>query len=490
MLRTVARGVVLALVIGLGVAIPSAPHAKAISDWPSEPQYAQMRSDLTAVQEANRSVIESGGDIDPATVEYLVSLVPAAVYNDYPLLADLIRGADPFALGVVTHSGANIPGCPAAGRQLMAGFPAPYGLYPINPANNWCMPNGPDNGCNVIPDTIPLTYDFRAACRQHDQGYRWVPAAKFAVDFQGLKDAIADCAKRNLVTRRFCFDWAGIFYAGVTIGGFCCYGNASRPGYNEALAPGAVPTLEPAPTCAQPSHARLATDGGVTTLVRGMTFNMTGVVRKHNRVLFEFFDSSWNLAATHLTYFSDSNCVVRHEPETFNTNRLPLGTVFVTATYAPWENNETVRRQHIATLAITASSGGTWCNQYSHAWVAGGPTVAQGSTVYLTGVVHKQSRITFTFYDVDGNWITQHVTQPARDNCVVHHEPEWFNTGRLPIGTVRVDATFLEWESDQWITRQVGTLTVTEPPPPPPGGDDPPPDGCGIYRIECEPIIY
>jgi hypothetical protein len=217
---------------------------------------------------------------------------------------------------------------------------------------------------------------------------------------------------------------------------------------------------------------------------RGTVFNMTGVVRRQNRVLFEFFDSSWNLAATHLTYFSDNNCVVRHEPETFNTNRLPLGTVFVTATFAAWEQNETVRRQQIATLQITAGGGTTTCNQPTHAWVYGGPTVTQGAIVYLTGVVHKYSRITFNFYDPNGNWITQHLTQPARDNCVVHHEPEWFSTSRLPIGTVRVDATFLEWETDQWMTRQVATLTVLEAPPPPP---DDPPDGCYLTRI-CEPI--
>jgi hypothetical protein len=104
-------------------------------------------------------------------------------------------------------------------------------------------------------------------------------------------------------------------------------------------------------------------------------------------------------------------------------------------------------------------------------------------------VVHKYSRITFDFYDADGNWITQHVTQPAHDNCVVYHEPEWFSTWRLPVGTITVKATFLEWETDQWLTRQVGTLNVLEPPPPPPPGDDPPTDPCYQGMI-CQPPVY
>lgn len=488
-MRTIVRGVVLALLTTLAVTVPSATNAGAISGWPSEPQYAQMQSELASVEAANEQLLLQGGAVDAATTEYLVDLVPDPVFTDWPVLADLIRGADPYALGVVTHSGATIPGCPAAGFQLLAGFPPPYGHYSINPANNWCMPNGPDNGCNFYPDN-GFTYDFRAACRQHDQGYRWVPASRFAVDFQLLKDAGSDCAKRSLGFRQICYTHAGLVYAGVTAFGWCCYGGAQRPGYNQPIPATGVPPLEPAPTCLQASHARLATPGNATTMSRGTVFNMTAVMRKHNRVLFEFFDSSWNLAATHLTYFSEDSCVVRHEPETFNTNRLPLGTVYVTATYAPWEHNETVRRQHISTLWITAGGGSTTCNQASHARVYGGPTVYQGTTVYLTGVVRRYSRITFNFYDSSGNWITQHITQPARDNCVVHHEPEWFSTWRLPVGSIRVDATYLEWETDQWLTRQVATLTILEtpppPPPPPPGEEDPPPQ-C-LPGMLCEPV--
>ena len=491
MLRTVARGVVLALLMALAVGIPSAPKASAMSSWPSEPEYAQLQADLASMESANQQAIGQGGTIGPATIEYLVSMLPDPAYEQLPLLDDLIRG-DPSALDAVTHSGATIPGCPVAGLQLLPGFPAPYGFFSTNPANNWCMPNGPDNGCNVVPDTGSVAgitiYDFRAACRQHDNGYRWVPASKIAVDARIFVDAAADCARRSLVVRPFCFSAAAVLFTGVFLFGGSAYGDAAWEGYNRPLLPSGVRPLDPAPTCAQPSHARLATPGDTTTMSRGTVFNLTGVVRKHNRVLFEFFDSSWNLAATHLTYFSDNNCVVRHEPETFNTNRLPLGTVFVTATYAPWENTETVRRQHITTLQITAGGGTTTCNQPTHAWVYGGPTVTQGAIVYLTGVVHRYSPITFNFYDADGNWVTQHVTQPARDNCVVHHEPEWFNTARLPIGTVRVDATFLEWETDQWTTRQVGTLTVLQAPPPPPPDDDPP-DDCYQTRV-CEPNLY
>lgn len=483
-MRTIVRGVVLSLLTTLAVIVPP-PTAGAISGWPTEPQYAQMQSDVASIEAANEQTLLQGGSLTAETVEALVNLVPDTVYADWPVLDDLIRGADPYALGVVTHSGAVIPGCPAAGLQLLAGFPPPYGHFSTNPANNWCMPNGPDNGCNVIPSN-GFTYDFRAACRQHDQAYRWVPASKFAVDFQLLKDAGSDCAKRSTPFRQICFTWAGLVYVGVTIGGFCCYGNAERPGYNRPVPSTGVPPLEPAPTCLQASHARLATPGGTTTMSRGTVFNLTAVMRKHNRVLFEFFDSSWNLAATHLTYFSENSCVVRHEPETFNTNRLPLGTVYVTATYAPWEHNETVRRQHISTLWITAGGGSTTCAQASHARVYGGLTVYQGTTVYLTGVVRRYSRITFNFYDSSGSWITQHITQPARENCVVHHEPEWFSTWRLPVGSIRVDATFLEWETDQWLTRQVATMNILEPlPPPPPPEEDP--DPC-LPGLVCWPV--
>lgn len=494
MLRTVAWGIALALLTGFAVAIPSAPSAAAMTNWPSEPEYAQLQSGMASVEAANQQAMQQGGAIAPATIEYLVSMLPDPVFQQIPLADDLIRG-DPSAIAAVTHSGATVPGCPPAGLQLMAGFPAPYGFYSTNPTNNWCMPNGPDNGCNVIPDTRSAgfgieVYDFRAACRQHDNAYRWVPASQLAVDARIFVDAVADCNTRNVAIRPFCYSWAAILFVGVFVGGFPFYGNSAREGYNRPVPPGGVPPLEPAPTCAQSSHARLQTPGNTTTMSRGTVFNLTGVVRRHNRVLFEFFDNSWNLAATHLTYFSEHNCVVHHDRETFNTNRLPLGTVFVTATYAAWEHNETVRRQHISTLAITAGGGSTTCNQGSHARVHGGSTVYQGTTVYLTGVVRRQSRITFNFYDANNNWITQHVTQPARDNCVVHHEPEWFSTWRLPIGTVRVDATYLEWETDQWMTRQVATLTVLQPPPPPPGEEDPPPGECDRTRICEEYPVY
>jgi hypothetical protein len=106
----------------------------------------------------------------------------------------------------------------------------------------------------------------------------------------------------------------------------------------------------------------------------------------------------------------------------------------------------------------------------------------------VTGVVRKHNPVLFEFFDSSWNLAATHLTYFSDNNCVVRHEPERFNTARLPIGTVRVDATFLEWETDQWMTRQVGTLTVLEAPPPPPPGDDPP-DGCYQTRV-CEPIPY
>lgn len=488
MLRMIVRGAVAALLLTLAVGVPPAANAAdSTAYYASEAQAEQREADMDSVEAANEQVVLQDGQLDYYTTEYLVSMVPAQVYADYPVLDDLIRGADPYALGVVSYSGATIPGCPAAGQQLLAGFPGPYGHYNINVNNNWCTPNGPDNGCSNVRDN-GLTFDFRAACRQHDLAYRWAAAPRFTVDLQLLKDFAADCAKRNIASRELCFARAGVYYAFVAAFGFTAYGNSEWPGYNRPIPATGIPALPAAATCLQSSHARLHTPNNATTMSRGTVFNMTGVVRRHNRVRFEFYDGGWNLVASHLTYFSDNNCVVRHEPETFNTNRLPVGSVHVVATYAAWEHNTTVR-QHITSLWITDGGGSTRCNQASHARVNGGNnlTLTQGSTVYLTGVVRKYSRITFNFYDANGNWVAQHVTQPARDNCVVHHEPEWFSTWRLPVGTNRVDATYLEWETDRWFTRQVATLNIVEPPPPPPPSDDPPyEDPC--YSGWCQQV--
>lgn len=488
MVRAIARGVVFALLAGLAVGVPPSASAVGSPGWGSEQQLAQRTAELDSIEASYASSVSYGWPIDGAMVDELTNMVPQPVYEQYPLLDDLIAGADPETVGAVSSSGASIPGCPPAGTQLMAGFPAPFGFYSINPTNNWCTPNGPDNGCNGVSDN-GLTFDFRAACRQHDLSYRWAAAPRSSVDFQLLLDMGADCAKRNIASRTLCYTRAGIRYAVVVAVGWCCYGNSEIPGYNRPVPADGVPPLPAAPTCAQASHARVHVPIGGTTVPRGTLVYLTGVVRKHNRVRFEFYNDAGTLLASHLTYFSDNNCVVRHEPEAFNTNRLTVGTIRVFATYAPWESNQTARTQ-VATLQVTAGGGATTCNQYSHAWVAGGPVVYQGATVYLTGVVHRDTRITFDFYDNGGNWITRHVTQPARSNCVVHHEPEWFNTARLPIGTIRVNATYLEWETDMTTVKQVGMLVVVEPPPPPPPPDDDPPGGgCGIPPyMECQPV--
>src|SRR5215468_5071164 len=89
---------------------------------------------------------------------------PSRTTLRWPLLDDLIRATRP-ALDAVSHSGATIPGCPPAGLQLLPGFPAPYGFYSTNPANNWCMPYGPDNGCTAFPDTRSVD---RGRWRHHD----------------------------------------------------------------------------------------------------------------------------------------------------------------------------------------------------------------------------------------------------------------------------------------------------------------------------------
>lgn len=428
------------------------------------------------------------------STDQLLAMVPDAVYQEYPELPDLIRGTEPAATSqfadAVVHSGEEIPPCPAAGSRLLAGLPGPYGYYQPNPTNNWCMPNSEDNGCNFIEDH-KWYYDFRGACRQHDLGYRWTPVGKFAIDNRFFTDMAADCSRRSIATKGLCYTAAGIVWFGVVAFGGFAYGNTQWPGYNTPGSPVALPANT---GCAQASHARFETFGLGTTLRQGARVYLTGVVRKWSRVLFQFRNSAGTLVADHVTYFARDNCVVHHEQEGFNTRLLPQGTITVSATFTRWETNEVVTVALPTLQILPPATGSTTCAQYSYGGVAtfGSTTLQQGATVYLTGVVKRYTPILFQFYDASGNWITSHQTQPARSNCVVHHEPEWFSTWRLPAGAVRVTATYVEWETDQWVTKDVARLTITAPAAPPDpgdggGGDEPPPGGCGYPYQPYEP---
>lgn len=274
------------------------------------------------------------------TPDAALALVPALALSDHPDLADFIRGtatpASKLPPGPVFHSGALIPAVPVAGRLLLGGLLPPYGRYAPDPVNNWALPNAADDGCTDVPDTGPF-FDFRNACRQHDLGYLFAPDTRRGIDNQFLDDMYGDCAGRDTAARPLCYAVAGTYYAGVRTFGSAYYGGSSFPGYN---APGS-PALPPAPACAQPTHAWVDTGGLGLTLPHGASIYLTGVVRKHSRILFQFRSRAGSLVAEHLSYFADDSCVVHHTAERFDTAHLPAGVITVTATYPRWEDNRT-----------------------------------------------------------------------------------------------------------------------------------------------------
>lgn len=438
--------------------VPAAAAASTNGSYPlSEKDFIALDEAVDTLEAAAAQANGGTSSFAPDPIDELVSLVPQSVYDEYPDYEGLIRGTVPDPV----ESGATIPPCVAAGSQLLPGLPPPYGYFPPATTNNFCLPNGPNGGCDVVRDN-GLTFDFRAACRQHDLGYQFAPTTRVAVDNRFLVDMGSDCARRGGLRswqKPFCYARAGIRYAFVRLIGGPFYGNTPRPGYNEPVPPGGVPPLPANTTCQQGSHAWLYYPPGGASLPRGAEVFLTGVVRVNSRIRFEFRNPEGTLLARHLTYFSQENCVVEHESERFNTAVLPLGPVVVTATFPRWEASDEVTQQ-LGTYTITAGGGSTTCEQYSHAWVHPGGTIVRGQTVYPTGVVRRDTRAYFAFYDSNGTLVASHVTQPARSNCVIHHEPEAMSTWSFPVGTVTAVATYTEWESDQVVTVPVTTFQV------------------------------
>jgi hypothetical protein len=291
-----------------------------------------------------------------ATPQELLALVPEEALDAFPELVPIIL-TDPTAAGAeatlqaqaFTHSGASPPACPAAGLELFPGYPGPYGYYTPNPANNWCMPDRHDNACSFSRDE-GLTFDFRAACRQHDLAYYWVPASRGEADHQFWVDATSDCARRNWFSKPFCYARAALYWTLLRSLGWIQFGGNDIPGYNRELPPdGSLVTFPPGPTCGGGSGAWVRTDS--TTVRQGTIVHLTGVVRAFSRIRFEFRDGAGNLVADHVTDFARSNCVVHHEPEWFDTRRLPVGTIHVTATYARWEDDGLVSGE-VGVLAV------------------------------------------------------------------------------------------------------------------------------------------
>jgi hypothetical protein len=65
-------------------------------------------------------------------------------------------------------------------------------------------------------------------------------------------------------------------------------------------------------------------------------------------------------------------------------------------------------------------------NQVPHARVAPGPRIERLDNIYFTGVVVPATAAAFVVCDVNGYVWHRHTTQPARENGVIHHEPEAF----------------------------------------------------------------
>ena len=108
-------------------------------------------------------------------------------------------------------------------------------------------------------------------------------------------------------------------------------------------------------------------------------------------------------------------------------------------------------------------------NQYPYVWVkapngnvinGSTVTVTQGAYIYFTGIVAKRTRASFDLInEATGQVVYTHITQPARKNCVIHHEPEAFSTGNLAPGRYKARATF--WSYCYPVVDQyLGTLVV------------------------------
>lgn len=82
------------------------------------------------------------------------------------------------------------------------------------------------------------------------------------------------------------------------------------------------------------------------------------------------------------------------------------------------------------------------CQQNPHVWVAFSNDVAQGTVLYPNGVVVKNTKAKFYFYNSAGQLAKIWLTQPARDNCVIHYEPEAMSTWDMAPGYYYIYANF------------------------------------------------
>lgn len=88
------------------------------------------------------------------------------------------------------------------------------------------------------------------------------------------------------------------------------------------------------------------------------------------------------------------------------------------------------------------------CNQIPHPFFSLGNNtysndVAQGTTLYFSGVVARGTRVVYGFYNPAGQLAAIKETTAAGSNCVIAHEPNGFNTAALAPGYYNLYASFV-----------------------------------------------
>lgn len=88
------------------------------------------------------------------------------------------------------------------------------------------------------------------------------------------------------------------------------------------------------------------------------------------------------------------------------------------------------------------------CNQIPHPFFSLGNNtysndLAQGTTLYLSGVVARGTSVVYGFYNSAGQLAAIKETTSAGNNCVIAHEPNGFNTAALAPGYYNLYASFV-----------------------------------------------
>lgn len=129
--------------------------------------------------------------------------------------------------------------------------------------------------------------------------------------------------------------------------------------------------------------------------------------------------------------------------------------------------------------------------QPSRVWIATSPdvgelgtihsrelTVDENTTLFFTGVVHRDTRIRWSMARFGGSTFSYATQNPPDDNCVVHHEDEAVRAGAIGLGTWSVSFAYIGWEDPNHVTIIENFYTLTIQPASGGGGggdDDPPP---------------